>query len=326
VRASVSEPVGGGSLLLDEDTFVGALLGGLLGDCLGAPFEGARTSAVDLGGGRRRIAQALQRRPLPYTDDTQLTLALAEHLLDDDHHVRSEQFVARILERYEAGRGYGAGMRRLVGLWREGRDHRDAVTAVFPEGSYGNGAAMRVAPVGLLWVHDLEQVITSARRSAEVTHAHVIGIDAAVIQACAVRTAAIEAAFGIDHLAALPTTTDELRSGLAAAAQLPPDASPVTVARALGSEATAHRSVPAALWCAARSVDLPAAVTAAVSLGGDADTVAAMAGAVRGTADGSSAIPSDWLDAVEGADEVRHIAGRLWRLADRLSSTEGNVP
>jgi poly(ADP-ribose) glycohydrolase ARH3 len=315
---------GGWGSSTGEEAFVGALLGGLLGDCLGAPFEGVTTAAADEGEARRRIARALRSRPLPYTDDTQLTLALAEHLLEDDPRIHPDRLVARILERYEDGRGYGPGMRRLVGLWREGRDHREAVTAIFPDGSFGNGAAMRVAPIGLLWAHDLDQLLASARRSAAVTHAHAIGIDGAVVQACAVRTAVIEGAFDFEHLAALPAATEELRSGLAAAARLVPPASPATVAATLGSEATAHRSVPAALWCAASSRDVPAAVTTAVGLDTDTDTIAAMAGAVRGAADGISVLPRDWLEAVEGHEEMRRIAERLWRLAEKLSAQEGD--
>jgi poly(ADP-ribose) glycohydrolase ARH3 len=304
-----------------EEAFTGALLGGLLGDCLGAPFEGVRTVAADDDGARARIMQALRRRPLRYTDDTQLTLALSEHLLHDDPRVDPKRFVARILERYDDRRGYGAGMRRLVRLWREGRDHGEAATAVFPDGSFGNGAAMRVAPVGLLWAHDRDQLTVTARRSAEVTHAHAIGVDGAVVQACAVRTAALEGDFGFDHIAELPAATDELRAGLATAARLPATSSPGMVARALGTQATAQRSVPAALWCAAAARDVPTAVTAAVALDGDTDTIAAMAGAVRGAAVGVAAVPSEWLEAVEGHAEVRSVAERLWRLADELSAT-----
>lgn len=304
---------------MTHGVFTGALVGALVGDCIGRPYEGS--GAVDRAGARRRVDAALGQAPLPYTDDTQLLLALAEHLVVDDHEVDPERFVGRILERYEGWRGYGGGMRRLVRLWRRGRDHREAVTAIFPDGSFGNGAAMRVAPVGLLWADDAEAMAAVARRSAAVTHAHPVGIDGAVVQAAAVAAAAHEGAFDIDRLAALPAATDALRAGLTSAAALPPDTPPAQAAAALGTQVTAHRSVPAALWCAAVSDDVAGAVTTALALGGDTDTIATMAGAIRGAAHGTAAaVPAEWLDAVEGLGEVRDLAARLWDAAGARSA------
>jgi poly(ADP-ribose) glycohydrolase ARH3 len=295
--------------MVGEGALLGGLLGSLVGDCVGAPFEGAPT--IDRSAAPRRVAHALARPPLRYTDDTELTLALAEHLVDDARLERPDDFVARILARYDGRRGYGGGMRRLVRLWRAGHDHRQAATAIFADGSLGNGAAMRVAPVGLLWAHDTVEMARVARRQAEVTHVHPIGVDAAVIQAAAVAVAARDGAFGAAQLAGLEAATDEVRAGLAAAVRLAPEAPAPEVVRTLGAHVTAHRSVPAALWCAATSPDVEAAVTTALSLGGDADTIAAMAGAVRGAADGPSSVPAAWLEAVEGRDEVRDVAAAL---------------
>lgn len=299
-----------------HQAFAGGLLGVLVGDCVGAPYEGSRT--VDRAEAERRVAAAVARRRLRYTDDTELTLALCEHLLDDVHLRRPDDFVARVLDRYDDRRGYGGGMRRLVRRWRSGADHRSAATAVFPDGSFGNGAAMRVAPVGLLWSHDPAEAAAVARRQAVVTHAHAVGIDGAAVQARAIAAAARTGTFGLDQLASLPAATDDLRAGLDAAVSLPPDAPPDDVVRTLGNAVVAQRSVPTALWCAASCPDVASAVTVAISLGGDTDTIAAMAGAVRGAADGPSALPSAWLDVAESVDEVRDLAARLWRSARRL--------
>ena len=287
----------------------GALVGALVGDCVGAPYEGA--PAVDRSRARRRVERALRRAPLRYTDDTELTLALAEHLADDADLTRPDDFVARILARYDDRRGYGGGMRRLVSLWRAGHDHRQAATAVFADGSLGNGAAMRAAPVGVRWRDAPDRLAEVARRQAEVTHVHPIGIDAAVVQAAAVALAAREGAFTAGHIAALAPATAELRSGLAAAGALPAVTAPHEAAGALGTGVAAHRSLPAALWCAAVSADVAEAVTVAVALGGDADTIASMAGAVRGAAGGPASLPATWLDALEGLDETRRAAHRL---------------
>lgn len=304
--------------MVGEDAVVGALLGAVVGDCIGAPFEGSRT--VDRARAERRVADALTRQRLHYTDDTQLALALGEHLLDDPSLTRPDDLVARILARYDGRRGYGGGMRRLVRRWRAGDDHRQAATAIFPDGSYGNGAAMRVAPVGLVWAHDRAEAAAVARRQAVVTHAHAVGIDGAVVQASAVSVAARTGAFQVDDLASLPAATDDLRAGLAAAAALPSDTTPDDVVRALGNTVIAQRSVPTALWCAASCSDVRSAVTFAVGLGGDTDTIAAMAGAIRGAADGPSGLPSQWLAVAEGVDEMRDLAVHLWHTAQRLAS------
>ncbi len=288
---------------------IGALLGALSGDCVGAPSEGSRGVPVPVA--RRRVRRALARRTLRYTDDTQLTLALIDHLVLDDDRVDADLLARRMLARYDDRRGYGAGMRRLVGLWRDGLPVGDAATAVFPDGSFGNGAAMRVAPVGLRWAGQPDLLTAVAERSARVTHAHPVGIDGAVVQAHAVAVAATTGRFGIDDLAALPAGTDELRDGLAAAVRLPDGASAGTAASTLGTSPIAQRSLPAALWCAATCENIEETVTLAIAMGGDTDTVAAMAGAVRGAALGADAIPDSWHRALEGFDEVLDAAVRL---------------
>jgi poly(ADP-ribose) glycohydrolase ARH3 len=305
-----------------SDAVMGALLGALAGDCIGAPYEGGRP--VGLSGADRRVRRALarghRRGPvaarasagplLTYTDDTQLTLALVDHLVGDDTHVEPRQLARRMLARYERHRGYGPGMRRLVDVWRRGHDVETAATAVFPDGSFGNGAAMRVAPVGLLWAGRAE-LTAVAMRSAQVTHAHPVGIDGAVVVAHAVALAAGDRRFVPSDLARLPADTAELADGLTAAVRTEPTTPPAAVAASLGTAPTAHRSVPAALWCAAVSADVEECVTRAVALGGDTDTIASMAAAVRGAAGGASAIPSAWTGVLEGHDTVVDAAERL---------------
>jgi poly(ADP-ribose) glycohydrolase ARH3 len=292
-----------------RDAVAGALLAALAGDCIGAPYEGGRPVGRD--GAARRVERALSRRILRYTDDTELLLALTDHLVADDDRVDGERLARRMLERFDARRGYGAGMRRLVELWRAGWAPDEATTAVFPDGSFGNGAAMRVAPVGLRWAGRPDVVTDVAARSARITHAHPVGIDGAVVQAHAVAWAASTGAFTLADVAALPASTAELREGLDAAVHTDPATAPAAVADVLGTAPVAHRSVPAALWCAATSEDVPQAITLAVALGGDTDTVATMAAAIRGAVAGVAGVPAAWVTLLEGHAEVRDAADRL---------------
>lgn len=239
-----------------EETAAGALLGTFAGDALGARWEGSRP-APDRAS-RDRLRRSEDDAELVYTDDTQLTLALAEHLCDAPH-VDPERLAATFLAHYQPWRGYGAGMHGIIEEWRKGTSVEDAATAIFPSGSFGNGAAMRVAPVGVLWADHPDTLEAVAGRQAAVTHVHTLGIDGALVQARAVGLAAGRGRFGRGELAELAgvPSSDELRTGVEAAAELvdgwsaDEDLEFADVAKRLGNTVTAQRSVPAALWAAA---------------------------------------------------------------------------
>ena len=294
----------------------GALLGTLVGDCLGGPYEGS--SPVSVAKAWARIEQALRRAPLPFSDDTQLAVALAQHVLEVPD-VEPGGFAAWILHEFEPHRGYGAGMRSLVEEWRRGVPLAEAATAVFAEGSFGNGAAMRVAPLAVRFAEDPDRLEEAVLRSAELTHAHPIGRDGALSQARAVALAATRGRFGVDELAVVAdgATTPELGAGMTDAGALLLDwsgdqsSAVATAGRRLGTDVTAHRSVPAALWAAVAGGDPSRTIALSVALGGDVDTIAAMSAAVRAAADGPDALPADWLAACEGVDRVRELGRQL---------------
>lgn len=222
------------------------MIGAIAGDIIGAPYE-RHNITVETGwplfdeGARSR-----------FTDDTVLTVATADAILTGaDYGAKYREWYRRYPDR-----GFGPGFRRWAGSDRDE-----------PYGSLGNGSAMRVSPVA--WAFDaLEEVLGEARRSAEVTHNHPEGIQGAQAVAAAVflaRTgspkdeirAFVEGTFGYR----LDIGLDELR------AHHKPDA-------------TCPGSVPQALTAFLVSSDWEDAVRKAVSLGGDSDTVASMAGAV----------------------------------------------
>ncbi len=303
-----------------EEVVAGALLGTFAGDAVGAGWEGS--PPVDGRGAADRVRRSLDRGELVYTDDTQLTLAVAEHLCEDPSV--DPQALARVfLAHHEPWRGYGGGMRRLLDVWRSGTPIEEAATAVFPEGSFGNGAAMRVAPVGVVWAHEPDRLDEVARRQASTTHAHRLGQAAAALQARAVGLAAVRGRFDVEDMAALaPAVAEpELQEPFETALQLGerwPEDDRLTlaqVAQQAGNEVVGHRSVPAALWAVAVAEDLERAVELAVGLGGDADTLAAMAGAVSGAAGTRRAVPIAWVerceDGARGRSYALELAGRL---------------
>jgi poly(ADP-ribose) glycohydrolase ARH3 len=197
----------------------------------------------------------------------------------------------------------------------------DAAGAPFgQEGSLGNGAAMRVAPLAVV-ATSLEQVVHLARESAVVTHPHPLGQDGAAVQAAAVFLAlrSGDGPLDTDHFAAalapLAQTT-EFRRALELLRTVPPGAGPHLLAARLGNCIKAERSVPTAIAAfLAQPEDPSAAILTAVRCGGDTDTTAAMTGAIAGGRHGATALPPSWLARLEGADRLGRLGATLAQAA-----------
>ncbi len=278
----------------------GALLGTFVGDALGMPFEGVPQTSIPT---EVEMIEARRGRGT-YTDDTQMMIALGESLLargriDADHLARA------FLDAYDADRGYGGGTRRVLELWRSGVPVAVAAGRIFEgRGSRGDGAAMRIAPVAVRFRDDHERLCVEAAASARITHSHPVGLDGAVVQAAALGAALR----GDDILATAHATarTEELRRALEEVeALLAAGPGPGEVHTRLGSSADAAEAVAAALYSALANSSFETAVRFAVRLGGDTDTVAAMAGAVAGARDGAQSIPARWLAALEDGEQGR---------------------
>jgi poly(ADP-ribose) glycohydrolase ARH3 len=157
----------------------------MVGDALGRPFEG--TPMGDLS----RLREAIDRRvsrahAWGHTDDTEMTISVAESLLAaggvDERHL-----LETLCSNHDPARGYGKGTRASFRVWRETGSWESASRALRDEGSRGNGAAVRVAPVALYFRDEPMQAIQiAARRSAVPTHAHMEAIEGAVVIALAV--------------------------------------------------------------------------------------------------------------------------------------------
>lgn len=310
-----------------QERFRGAIVGTAVGDALGAPFEGSHRVTEDA------VARwAADRGAMRWTDDTAMTISVAESLIarggfDGDDLMR------RFIARYDAEpwRGYGGGPPQIFAAVREGASWEAPARALFGgTGSYGNGAAMRVAPAGLYHHDDVQQAAQLARDTARVTHTHELGQQGAAVQAYAVAwfTTADHRPGGWDPRSLL----DGLREiaparGFAAAFDVLEEAEdrgrsgepmdPADVASRIGTGIAAVEAVPAALHAVLRNpASLPDAVTYAVRLGGDTDTIGAMTGALSGALHGHGAIPSRWLDRLEEhallvavADDLLQAAG-----------------
>jgi poly(ADP-ribose) glycohydrolase ARH3 len=288
-----------------EERYAGCLLGLAVGDALGAHFEG---QSPDFLARRYRQASDLIKHPpageLWYTDDTQMAIGVAETLITCngiDEHELCRRFAANYLPQ----RGYGRGARVVLEAMVQGKDHKYLAANHLPGGSFGNGAAMRVAPVGLMFRHDHNKLWEQAKLSALPTHVHPLGVEGAQVLALAVGLAStVDEFVRDDFFAALRERCSSLEfSGpLRRAAQL-------TDVRDLGRfgngiEATAS-VVTAIASFGLTPKSYEETIGNVILLGGDTDTMAAMAGAVSGAYLGRSAIPRHFIDNLEDRRQGR---------------------
>jgi poly(ADP-ribose) glycohydrolase ARH3 len=294
---------------MSKEQIEGALLGTLIGDCMGAPFEAMPAEAIP------------QDRPLPlgdslgagetllYTDDTEMMLSVAEELAEN-RQINPTSLARRFLKRFSFERGYGRQTTQLILSWKNDLDPKRASLLMDGQGSLGNGASMRISPVGVYFAADAEMRPLEAKLSALVTHTNPLGYQSAQAQAEAV-SAAMR---GDDVFSAALSVADEpkLNEILEAAAELD-HLTPIEAGRSLGNTVQAHQSVPLAIYVSQLELEFAEMVSYAIQCGGDTDTIAAMASAIRGARDGSSIIPEDWLDVVEGDAvlEIRELSDKL---------------
>ncbi|MGW2649222.1 ADP-ribosylglycohydrolase family protein [Streptomyces sp. NPDC001393] len=252
----------------------------------------------------------LKRRELPagpwqWTDDTEMACSvvavLAAHgRIDQDALARS------FAEHHDFDRGYGPAVNRLLRLVREGEDWRELAAALFNgRGSWGNGAAMRIAPLGAWYAGDPEQATHQAEISAYPTHQH----REAVVGAMAVAAAAALAGSPdgppspealLDGVIAL-VPKSAVGQGLRRARDMLDygDAGTVAAVLGCGRRTTAHDTVPFALWSAARSLgDFEAAFWTTAGVGGDVDTTCSIVGGVLASGKAGTP-PAEWVERSE---------------------------
>lgn len=287
------------------------LLGGLVGDALGRPFEG--TPRGELAPLRDALARRIaEPRAWGHSDDGEVLLGHALSLVEcgrlDEQHL-----LTTLADRCEPARGYGKGMRAAFRYLRETGEWEDAAFALWPEGSDGNGGAVRVAPIALLHrATSLDVVVADARRSARPTHGHPVAIEGAVVIAAAVHASlcGVEPRTCVELAIAHAET---LGSRLAMACALV-ESTPIAVIDVLGHGVAARESVPAALWAWVGARSFEEAVTRAIELGGDTDSIAAITGTLAGAQ--GWAIPAAWIAALEpiAVREARSLGAALERL------------
>lgn len=321
----------------DADRAHGALLGLALGDALGMPTQSMRRDAIRARFGRvDRLRDAADDQPIApgmpagsVTDDTEQALIVARLLLEGDGHVDPHAFADALIA-WEADM-IARGSRDLLGpSTKAALDRLQHGVPVEESGRSGttNGAAMRVAPVGIAH-RPGPALLEAVVEASQVTHRTSLGISGAAAIAAAVSAgvdgadadaaldAAVAAAQQGEHLgawiagASIPARFLAFRDGFRRAGS---ERREDLLAEVVGTSVQSQESVVAALLLIDAGRDDPfAALCTAASVGGDTDTVAAMAGTVLGAVHGPSAFPTDQVRLVRETNpfDLRSVSRRL---------------
>jgi len=314
----------------------------MIGDIIGAAVEAESPGYIRKTFGNLDDILALKSVPEllsgdwevgRFTDDTQMTICVAEWLVSDAT-LDGKGLLERFCRAYEPWRHYGPGVRLILESFPKARERwMDLATAMFPQGSYGNGSAMRAAPIGLFLHNDLAGLMETVRITSVVTHLHHLAVQGATLQATAVATATRGELDPVRFLGTLKIAlgqfeergedTSVYRKALAQimagiAKKVPPE----KMVAILGNGIKAQEAVPMAIYCFLANRDsFEKAVEAAIFLGGDTDTIGSMTGAISGAALGEGSIPERWLrrvtEKIYSPEKARQIARELFAIGSR---------
>ena len=328
---------------LVKSKFIGSLLGTFIGDALGMPVEGySATMIARIYGVLNEMVHGGWNGPGCYTDDTQMMIGVAESLVNCKAFDGND-LANRFVDNFDMTRGYGPGTMRVIMKLSEGYPWDQAGAELFDGGSYGNGAAMRIAPIGVFYHDDSEQLRDIAYRASMITHAHPLGMEGGAMQAYAIARAVRTPAGMLDR--------EHFLNDLQAFARSHPEhrglrddvdiyhkkinriqhlleGNPTShkVVDTLGNNITSFDSVPTSIYSfLAHHSSFEEAVVYAVNLGGDTDTIGAMTGAISGAYHGYENIPTRWLEKLEngskGRDYVIGLAERLYEIWSSRNTT-----
>ena len=303
---------------MDKETqissFVGSMIGCAVGDAIGElAFKYFPEEIL--------YPVICRKDPLEYTDDTAMAIGLAESICNDADVIPDTLgniFKANFEK--EPARGYAGGPPSIFYLVDKGVSYFAAASKLYGgEGSYGNGAAMRIAPLALFYSSADALLVEKAALSAMVTHVHPFGVEGAVILAKAISMAVNCRRQGFvkvdEFISGLQTVvkTVEFREKLSMIEEVISEGiTAEEAARRLGNKVTALGSVPFAIYCFLKNINsFESCLLYAVLSGGDKDTLGAMACSIAGAFLGVEEIPESWSAKVENREYIISLATQL---------------
>ncbi|XP_076294584.1 ADP-ribosylhydrolase ARH3 [Lasioglossum baleicum] len=344
-------------LSLLRSKFRGSMLGALVGDCLGNPYESEKLLTNGMKLVLQRSLDKLEGPPfkapvMQFTDDSAMTYSMAKSLAEKKE-LNTLDLAKRFVKRYyeESNRGYGSGVVTVFHKLR-GNKFADIVKPAKDQfngqGSYGNGGAMRVAPIALFCYKDYNSLVDTVTKATQITHTHTEAINGAILQAAAVHQSLLldpreqlnvksfvdnliekvdeleadEDDLGLSEPEPYTTQLNVLKDLISEEGEGPHDEK---VVLKLGTNISALYSVPTAIFCFLKAqkpiggiqTENPfrRAIQYAITLGGDTDTIGSMTGAIAGAFYGEEEINSNLLRHCEDAEKFRKLADELFDVA-----------
>lgn len=302
------------------DKFEAVLFGLALGDALGWRTEFKKLPEIKQIYGQ----QGIQEPPDPalYTDDTQMSIALAEGLLDAGIDADLDTQLNAVGKRFVAwmhsednNRAPGNACMTGVRHFEEGIPWRHAGVAH----SKGCGSAMRVASIGCLYQHDERRLHEVAEASGLITHGHPAAVAASIAAAYAVKLA-LDAVPVSDYLPRIMTfvagISDEFDNAVYHVGHAGAWTDEEAALRYIGEGWVGEEAVALALYCIIRYPDdYVACMRRAANTNGDSDSIACIAGGIMGARLGLAAIPQDWRERCENRVYLSELAARMARAA-----------
>ena len=306
-----------------DDRPLALILGVAVGDALGVPVEFKKRGTFHVtsmqGYGTHH------QPPGTWSDDTSLTLALADNLLADGYRPDLECIAWGFTEWYDKaaytpyGKVFDVGNATAAAIKRLKKGVAPEKAGGADERDNGNGSLMRVAPLAfyMFGIRDAEERFRIVRDVSSITHAHEWSVAACYIYVEMLN----KLRMGRKKKAAYAELREDFARGV-------PFISKTTLAKFvrilendisllpeedIRSSGFVIDTLEAALWCFLTTDNYKDAVLKAVNLGEDTDTTGAVTGALAGLAYGLGSIPREWLDQLAGREEIQRIAIRMPR-------------
>jgi poly(ADP-ribose) glycohydrolase ARH3 len=301
--------------MVTVEKFQGCLMGLGLGDALCAAREGGLPEMF-LWKIIGKTKNGLHR----YTDDTQMTIDLAAHLVNNGS-INQDVLALDFARSYKWSRGYGPSTAFVLNKIRAGADWQTASTSKYSSGSFGNGAAMRIPAVALFFHNRQQELSEAIERSSSITHPNSLAITGAALiaqavihglydrePASAIRSM-IAACKSEDFLIPMTVVRECLLAG-----NIP---NPVSLRRILGTGTSAIDSCPASILIGMyfRTHPIRNLLGYVNKCKGDTDTIGAMSGSIWGAYNGIEHIPTKEIESIEGHSVLLDLAASLYEKA-----------
>jgi len=301
--------------------FRGAVLGLAIGDALGMPYEGWDPASIKGSLGK------LEFKPAPFrglasgqfTDDTKMALCHLDSLIEK-RRVDAEDIARKFLAWFKSGdwRGIGGTTLRAMKKLEKGASWKES--GISGKYAAGNGGAMRIAPVGLFYTKDIENLREGVEKAVIITHNNEEAVEGAVAIAYLVARGAekgvLEEKEGLfSELLDFLKPSEVKKNLIEAVDLLEENLSPSEAARVLGNSGYVVESVASAIYSFFYSPhDFRKAAFEALLCGGDTDTICAMTGTISGAFLGEKSIPFELRHGVEAHNELIEKADELYEV------------